>query len=481
LTGNLKIYAGTYRTAVESWNHGKIIAVDGKKVFTGGTNYCPLDYLQEDPVFDVNIMVSNGPAIAAHKYAAKMWTPICEWDWEGLGLDHVEVAWILDNNPPNWASGLGGLSDPEECPPVFNGINTPNSYAGKTRGGAMVIQAARLGKLAEDEGQNSIEDGKMTSDLAMVAMMESAQTSIKFSQQDMLPVILDGAFASNFVTTWTGYGCGSPGCSGMTKISFEDTWRIIGSIAKALSREVRISIMVSAPCALGAGLGESEPTSTQFACPRNGEQGPGFDYWSDVYNYHGETWPSPLSSDGMHAHITESMSPLGAISVRRRLSYGYGWNLHNINDWIFAYYAINRQYRPLIDGRTMNRNEVVDHICSFVDIGHVRLTANEPTYMRANETGSEHGGQIGNHAKIVMVDDEAFYIGSDNAYGGGLAEFGLIIDDAAKTEDFKTNYWDVLWNEAKGTTEFPGLVSGGGTNDCPWKTDFNLNKNWQFN
>lgn len=124
----------------------------------------------------------------------------------------------------------------------------------------------------------------------------------------------------------------------------------------------------------------------------------------------------------------------------------------------------------------MNRDEILDHICSFVSIAHVRLTANEPTYMRANGKG----GQIGNHAKIVMVDDEAFYIGSDNAYGAGLAEFGLIIDDEERTEDFKTNYWDVLWNEAKGTTEEPGLRSGG-ENGCPWKEEFLENKKWQFN
>merc|ERR1712161_182138 len=483
LTGNLKIYAATYRISQFSWNHGKVIAVDGKKVFTGGTNYYPFDYLQEDPVFDVDIMVSNGPAIAAHKYAAKLWTPVCEWILKDLGLSHVEVAWILDNEKPDSASGL----DADNCPPVFNVKNTPNSYAGKTQGGAMVIQAARLGKLAEGRlgklalgfGQNSIEHGQMTSDLAMVAMMESAKDSIKFSQQDVLPFIIAGKAAR-----WAGkgydYDCDKEVCNGMTETSFEETWRKIGSIAKALSREVKISMMVSAPCAFGAAkLAPVGPGfKNLFPCPTNGQPSKGFDYWGKVYEHHNQKWPSPQSMHEMHAHITESMSPLGDMSGRRRLSYGYGWNLDNINDWIFAYYAINKQYRPLnnVTSISMNSDEILDHICRFVSIGHVRLTANEPTYMRANGKG----GQIGNHAKIVMVDDEAFYIGSDNAYGAGLAEFGLIIDDEERTEDFKTNYWDVLWNEAKGTTEEPGLRSGGGENDCPWKKDFLLTKNWQI-
>merc|ERR1712238_619011 len=276
---------------------------------------------QEDPVFDVDIMVSNGPAIAAHKYAEKLWSPVCGWTFKGLFLDHVEVAWILGNQEPDSAYGLGGLFDDENCPPVFNGI--PNSYAGKTQDGAMVIQAARLGKLAKGE---SIEHGQMTSDLAMVAMMESAKDSIKFSQQDMLPIIIKGIPVKVF---GGGYDCGSRGCSGMTKTSFEETWRKIGSIAKALTREVKISMMVSAPCAFGAAkLAPVGPGfKNLFPCPTNGQPSKGFDYWGKVYEHHNQKWPSPQSMHEMHAHITESMSPLGDMSGRRRLSYGYGWNL----------------------------------------------------------------------------------------------------------------------------------------------------------
>ena len=38
----------------------------------------------------------------------------------------------------------------------------------KTPEGAMVIQAARLGILANDDGDNPIEDGLMSADLAMI-------------------------------------------------------------------------------------------------------------------------------------------------------------------------------------------------------------------------------------------------------------------------------------------------------------------------
>ncbi|MDI1446371.1 phospholipase D-like domain-containing protein [Polyangium sp. 6x1] len=60
-----------------------------------------------------------------------------------------------------------------------------------------------------------------------------------------------------------------------------------------------------------------------------------------------------------------------------------------------------------------------------------------------------------NHSKFVMVDDQAFYVGSQNLYPGGLmdgycggavSEFGFVIDDATQAKDVKTSYWDPTWH-----------------------------------
>ena len=42
----------------------------------------------------------------------------------------------------------------------------------------------------------------------------------------------------------------------------------------------------------------------------------------------------------------------------------------------------------------------------------MRMTAEESTYVRVDEDGVSHrGGQVGNHAKVVMADDSIFYVG----------------------------------------------------------------------
>ncbi len=106
----------------------------------------------------------------------------------------------------------------------------------------------------------------------------------------------------------------------------------------------------------------------------------------------------------------------------------------------------------------------------------MRLDKDEPTYKR----GEDNGGQIGNHAKVLIVDEKIFYIGSYNAYGAGLAEFGHVVDDATRSKDFVETYWKTLWTEAKGADE-SGLVSGSSSGECQWKTDHIESFDWKFN
>jgi phosphatidylserine/phosphatidylglycerophosphate/cardiolipin synthase-like enzyme len=58
---------------------------------------------------------------------------------------------------------------------------------------------------------------------------------------------------------------------------------------------------------------------------------------------------------------------------------------------------------------------------------------------------------IGNHAKTLIVDDAAFYLGSQNMYSSNLNEFGYIVEDAATAQSYLANYWTPLWNWSKST------------------------------
>jgi phosphatidylserine/phosphatidylglycerophosphate/cardiolipin synthase-like enzyme len=63
---------------------------------------------------------------------------------------------------------------------------------------------------------------------------------------------------------------------------------------------------------------------------------------------------------------------------------------------------------------------------------------------------------FGNHAKAVMVDEAAFYIGSQNLYNSPLAEFGYIIDDVTAAK--ATEAWfDEMWKVSREKAVLPAL------------------------
>jgi len=54
-----------------------------------------------------------------------------------------------------------------------------------------------------------------------------------------------------------------------------------------------------------------------------------------------------------------------------------------------------------------------------------------------------------NHNKIVCVDDQLMYIGSDNMYPSYNEEHGIWIDDKDAIGAWKQKFWKGLWDNSK--------------------------------
>jgi len=65
------------------------------------------------------------------------------------------------------------------------------------------------------------------------------------------------------------------------------------------------------------------------------------------------------------------------------------------------------------------------------------------------ETRYSSGAAVGNHAKFFSVDDRAFYVGSNNLYVCNLAEFGVVVDDQAATQDLLKYYFKPTLDQSK--------------------------------
>ena len=79
-------------------------------------------------------------------------------------------------------------------------------------------------------------------------------------------------------------------------------------------------------------------------------------------------------------------------------------------------------------------------VCERLHATTLRILAGEDTY--------PEGVNIGNHTKFFMVDEQAFYLGSQNLYIANLSEFGLIVDDVTASSEALDQYWTPMWTES---------------------------------
>ncbi|MFF3976033.1 phospholipase D-like domain-containing protein [Streptomyces sp. NPDC055808] len=112
----------TSKTAF-SWNHSKLLVVDGTSVITGGINDWKDDYLDTaHPVNDVDLALTGPAAASAGKYLNELWSWTCQ------NKSNIASVWFASSN------GAG-------CMPTL----APVASAGAPRGGVPVIAVGGLG------------------------------------------------------------------------------------------------------------------------------------------------------------------------------------------------------------------------------------------------------------------------------------------------------------------------------------------------
>jgi hypothetical protein len=80
----LRLFVGTTRSCNGdphcgelTWNHAKVVAIDGKTALVGGHNMWTRDYLLGSPVHDLSMEVHGPAAVDAHRYMDALWQFVC--------------------------------------------------------------------------------------------------------------------------------------------------------------------------------------------------------------------------------------------------------------------------------------------------------------------------------------------------------------------------------------------------------------------
>jgi phosphatidylserine/phosphatidylglycerophosphate/cardiolipin synthase-like enzyme len=130
--------------------------------------------------------------------------------------------------------------------------------------------------------------------------------------------------------------------------------------------------------------------------------------------------------------IVSNENSFGGSGNTRADSYSNGWSLQELSDGL--------------QSRLGELGFTDADICAHVHFANIRSSA-AATW--------PNGRPLANHAKVVIVDDEAFYVGSQNLYEADLAEYGVIVDDPTATKKFVADYYSKLADFSKVTTFKP--------------------------
>jgi phosphatidylserine/phosphatidylglycerophosphate/cardiolipin synthase-like enzyme len=144
-----------------SWNHAKIVAVDGKSALVGGHNMWSQDYLIDRPVHDISMQVQGSAAIDAHHYADKLWHYVCDHD----NVLNAVNTFVYRSGIPKVSSGC------------LEKIQLPSPPSGATSG-VPVLASARLGAGITADFANQ-------DDLARDLIFGAARRDIRVAQQDV--------------------------------------------------------------------------------------------------------------------------------------------------------------------------------------------------------------------------------------------------------------------------------------------------------
>ena len=75
--------------------------------------------------------------------------------------------------------------------------------------------------------------------------------------------------------------------------------------------------------------------------------------------------------------------------------------------------------------------------------GHLHVAA-----LQGADDVADRCDEFADTAKLAIVDDATFYLGSQNWYPANLVELGFIVDDAAVTQQLRDGYFTKAWTSS---------------------------------
>ncbi|MBB4921135.1 phospholipase D-like domain-containing protein [Kitasatospora kifunensis] len=188
----LNVASMTASKTALSWNHSKLLVVDGRTVITGGINDWKDDYIDTGhPVSDVDLALTGPAATSAGSYLDTLWG----WTCQNTGV--LSSAWFASSNGAPCLPTLEKDANPTPAPATGNlpviavgglGVGIQSADPTSTYQSDLPAAAdAKCGLAALRDNTNGDRDYETVNpeENALRALVASANSHIEISQQDL--------------------------------------------------------------------------------------------------------------------------------------------------------------------------------------------------------------------------------------------------------------------------------------------------------
>jgi phosphatidylserine/phosphatidylglycerophosphate/cardiolipin synthase-like enzyme len=185
-SSKMKVYLGYTNLFTVAWNHSKIVAADGKMALVGGHNWWDRDYLDDNPVMDVSMVLSGLAATDAHQFADCQWHSMLNVSWapdRQVAMSTYDPTYdpkieftnlIKSSTMPDKTTASGFDAFPPDRA-FGKAVGEQRHHPARSTGtGIPVLSVAR---------DMSTPPGQAPSDQAIVSLITSATTSVHISAQ----------------------------------------------------------------------------------------------------------------------------------------------------------------------------------------------------------------------------------------------------------------------------------------------------------
>ena len=191
---NLHLWVGAWRKGL-SWNHSKMIAVDGVHLHTGGHNLWDAHYLSNNPVHDLSIQFEGPVTRDGHRFANQQWGFVeskqktCTGSIVDMMPDYLPVLKRTRVTVSEWPEGVATVFPPMFTKEAVTGAVVPSGSsddAPAERSTESDVPLISIGR------QGSMIYKSRPADDAILAMINSSKTIIRMTLQDIGPVCVPG-------------------------------------------------------------------------------------------------------------------------------------------------------------------------------------------------------------------------------------------------------------------------------------------------